>query len=138
VTNKLIIRAVNFCKIFIDSDNNPATGWESIDYLIEDNKLYEFTGTNNHQWAWKVRWLSTKLRNISAVESARGFSSQRPTKGSVELKLHKSVLSKLKSKKINIRFSALNSNWSEPFAMPTNSEKLSEAYNQRNTVKVRS
>ena len=125
-------------QLFIDSDDNPATGWESFDYLIEDGQLYKFSGTNSHHWSWKVRWLSRKFTNKSAVYSARGFTAQRPNKGGVEIKFYKSVLSQLKSKKINVRFSALNNDWTESFSMPTNNEKLTETYDQRNTVYVRS
>lgn len=98
-------------QIFLDTDNNSTTGYEGgFDYMVEDGDLYEFFGTKINRWAWK---------NIpSNLNSARGFSSRSPNRGSVEIAISKSKLRKLRGNTINIRFSALDDNWMEAFSMP--------------------
>lgn len=48
-------------QIYIDSDNSAATGfhvryWESsgADYLVENGKVYQYTGSDGKEWSWEV------------------------------------------------------------------------------------
>lgn len=103
-------RIRNNWQIYIDSDNNPATGYDSFDYLIENGILYKFSGSYSLHWAWEEL--------DSGVNFARGFRVNRPKRGSVEVALTKSVISNW-SEKINIRFTALTDNdWSTFITMP--------------------
>ena len=102
----------NNWQIFIDSDDNPTTGYtdNGYDYFLENGVLYKFQGKT--PWAW--RWHTIKGGVIS-VE--RTISKRRgKIEGPVEAGLDKS-LTKGWSKNLNMKFITLNSSWSDVLVM---------------------
>src|SRR5262249_41431806 len=65
---------INSYRVFIDKDNNPATGYQhsglgaiGADYMIEDGKLYTFSGGTQTTWGWT-------LASNNATDSGYGTS----------------------------------------------------------------
>ncbi len=52
--DKNIDKHSQFC---IDIDNNRQTGYgeNGVDYIIEDNRLYKYTGTGDNDWNWEMK-----------------------------------------------------------------------------------
>jgi len=104
--------AFGYQHVFIDSDNNAATGWITAstpplgaDYLIENNTLYQYAGSGT-DWTWtmvatinprrngyNVRWrvplsdLANRTRTQSVVFGGNGYA---PTAYSLVITLNRS------------------------------------------------
>jgi hypothetical protein len=61
-----------YLRVYIDSDNNAKTGYSSggigIDYLIENNTLYKFSGTSPSNWSFKAVTSSNMVKTSSTVK----------------------------------------------------------------------
>jgi hypothetical protein len=113
--NKLFVRLeedqyVEHIQIFIDSDNSASSGykgnaWSQMgrDYLVEDGKLYRYTGVGN--WGWE---------KIAAVSRLR---KEQEGKDILEITIPKEKLTVL-ADKIKVGIETNNATWTDTVHIP--------------------